>query len=156
MVLELTKDGLSLELAIAGLSLVVALTSLAWTIWHSRKQFEKVLLMHNLTEISKLEKEIGLHPNVIRFLGVKENELKDGGLNQKEFGFLLSWFTVGGVWHRLNDDGKRLFKKGSYRWRMLESEHTQKAWPVIERFMNESAYKNKIRSTICEINKNKG
>jgi hypothetical protein len=80
--------------------------------------------------------------------GVSVEDLEEAGITEKEFAYLLANFTAGGLYYRAASAGKEPFQPDTYRYNLLKSSYTRKAWPFLRKFIQKSPYSEKIEKTI--------
>jgi hypothetical protein len=142
----------SLEMLLSLTALIIAIISLVHTIISSRRQEFTAGRLNNLAAISDIERMIADNPQILELHGVSLQELEQSGITSNEIAYLLSSFTAGRLYYSSNDGGTvSPFEVGSYRYNMLSSHRTRKAWPIIKKLMEPGKYRDKIDITIKEI-----
>ena len=94
----------------SGISLILIIFTL-WLqkeeIHQSRKDFDiqikNTALSDNLSRMAELERTLGdfNSPDPFRFHGITDDDLQKVGLTAKEFGYLVSNFTISGIYYRI-------------------------------------------------------
>ena len=134
------------------LALITSIVALLWTAIMNRRQNEYSTLLAHLSDINAVEARLGQLPSALRFHGLSESDLADGGMTPEEYAYLLNNFTAGATWHMiLTSRDRSPFRPGSYRYVMCQSVETQKAWPVVKRMMSPSGFVERIDATIALI-----
>lgn len=133
----------------SGLALIVALLALWQASLANKAQQASSAWLTQLSEIVEVEARLGELPEALRFHGMSKEELDQAGLTPKEFAYLLNNLTLGGIRDRIHHPNLRTpFGAGSYRYRMCKSKETRKAWPLVRRLMNPSAFVDRVDLTI--------
>jgi len=135
-------------------ALLVSICAVAYTVYSNKKALKNSAFLNNLITIVNVEAQLGDIPSALKFHGVDPKELEDIGVSSKEFAYLLTSFTVGGIYYKAyfpNDNEP--FGGGSYRHEMCKSKHTRKTWPILKKFIDDRNYRAKIEKTINLINK---
>lgn len=98
--------------------------------------------------LANAESRIGENPELLRFHGIniEEDELKAHGLSATDLAYLLNNFSAGGVFYRCLPSKEKnvVLSEGSYRYEMMKSEHTQRAWPLLRRLLTNSDYRKRL------------
>ncbi len=142
----------SLDKYLSLAALVVSIISVTYTIISSKKQEFTISRMNNLAAITNIEQMIADNPQLLELHGIAMTQLEQSGITSKELAYLLSSFTAGRMYYSPNDGGHITpFDIGSYRYNMLKSTRTRKAWPILKQLMEPGNYRDKIDLTIKEI-----
>lgn len=145
---------MSLELFISGFAIILSVFSLVFSVWSTKRQEYLNSLANNLIYMSDIERTIADTPSILELHSVEQKELEEAGVTPQEFAYLLSSFSVGGLYYRtLGAKVRKPFAPGTYRYNMLKSERTRRAWPLIKKFMGPSPYRDKIEFTISCIDR---
>jgi hypothetical protein len=116
-----------------------------------KAQREANVLAANLAPIVTVEKMISEIPGTLRFHGISPDELKKINITQEEFVYLVTSFTVGGIYHRaLDSTSVEAFPEDTYRGRMCACKDVRNAWPLVRRLMNPSNFTLRIEKTIAK------
>ncbi|HEY5814520.1 MAG TPA: hypothetical protein VIT23_17935 [Terrimicrobiaceae bacterium] len=115
-----------------------------------KAQRESNVLAANLAPIITVEKMISEIPGTLRFHGITPEELQGINITQEEFVYLVTSFTVGGIYHRaLDSSSVEAFPEDTYRGRMCACKEVRMAWPLVRRLMNPSNFITRIEKTIA-------
>ena len=136
---------------ISGLALIVALLAFWQASLVNRTQQASSAWLAQLSAIIEVEGRLGDLPEALRFHGIGRDELDQAGLTPQEFAYLLNSFTLGDIQDRVLHPNLRIpfgVKTETYRYRMCKSKETRKAWPMIKKLMNPSAFVDRIDLTI--------
>ena len=70
----------------------------------------------------------------LRFHGIDPDTIEEVyGVTSAELSYLLQSFNAGSISNLLSNAGyKKPFERGSYRYDILNNEHTQKAFPLLK------------------------
>ncbi|MEO0964312.1 MAG: hypothetical protein AAFY08_04260 [Planctomycetota bacterium] len=145
---------MSIELTLSMLAFLMAFASLVWTVVSHRQQSHDASISAAFPLMAQAESMLKEIPTALRFHNVTEDELQSFGLTHEEFAYLLMNFTAAGIYYRMHDPSDESpFPKDSYRYQMLASPSTRRAWPILKRFINTDIgnYANKIEKTILII-----
>ncbi len=145
-----------MEIIISILAFIFSVIGLAWQAWtffHNRK----IRIVNEcVIAMAQLERSLADAPNAFKFHGLTKQTIKEHGFDDKSLSYLLSNMTIGGSFHRHSKEaGSHVFKKSSYRYKLCESEEVLRAWPLIERMITETPYKDRIINTLKEIHGDK-
>lgn len=144
---------MSAEMIVSLCAVVVSLISLGFGIWSWEKQKNVSAVNTFLAAIAQVERTLGLVSTAVRFHGIKPEELEEIGVTSEEFAYLVESFAVGWIRHySMTPTDSAPWVEGSYRFNMLSSEATRKAWPLIKRMMGPGKYCEKVEATlkVCE------
>lgn len=142
----------SLCLSVA--AILIAIGSLLWNILWSRDVRRRDTHYANSTLLAQIELALKDVPSAIRFRGFSEAELRAAGLTAPEFAYLLANVLAGWVLYEVAEpDSREPFSAGSYRYKLFQSEHTQRAWPLIKQVLDVCPYTDRIDNTIAAIQK---
>lgn len=134
---------------------VVMCYSMYLTIHMHRKIAENSAIQQASVLIFDAESRIGLDPQLLRFHNISDidQKLHALGLSSQDFAYLLNSFSAGGVYYRClhGVDKDSVLCKKSYRYRMMQSEPTRKAWPLLREMLTDSDYKSKLDEIYEEI-----
>ena len=147
----------------SGISLILVIGTL-WLqnqeIQQSRRDFytqiKNTALSDNLSRMAELERTLGdfNSPDPFRFHGITDDDLQKVGLTAKEFGYLVSNFTISGIYYRITQpDNEEPFKKDSYRYNILYNllASNRDAWKLIRKMIMPSNYREKLDNTVLII-----
>jgi hypothetical protein len=147
----------------SGISLILIIGTL-WLqkedIQQSRRDFDiqikNTALSDNLSRMAELERTLGdfNSPDPFRFHGITDDDLQKVGLTAKEFGYLVSNFTISGIYYRITQpDNEEAFKKDSYRYNILYNllASNRDAWKLIRKMLMPSHYLKKLDNTVLII-----
>lgn len=147
----------------SGMSLILIIGTL-WLqyqeIQHSRRDFDiqikNTALSDNLSRMAELERTLGdfNSPDPFRFHGITDDDLQKVGLTAKEFGYLVSNFTISGIYYRITQpDNDEAFKKNSYRYNILYNllVSNRDTWKLIRKMLMPSNYLKKLDKTVLMI-----
>jgi hypothetical protein len=98
----------------------------------AKKSLEKQMESIALSSYVSVEQTIKNNSNLLRFHGVTKKDLEEANIDEKDFSYLLSNFTAGGIYYR-NSTTKD--KKFLYYENMFQQDSTRKAWYLIKRCM---------------------
>jgi len=138
---------------VALFALLVSIFAIAYTVYSNKRALKNTAFLNNLITIVNVEAQLGDVPSALKFHGVDPKELENIGVSSKEFAYLLTSFTVGGIYYKAyfpNDNEP--FSSGSYRYEMCKSIHTRQTWPILKNFIDGKCYRAKIEKTINLIN----
>jgi hypothetical protein len=131
--------------AIAAMALLISITGF----WVARREAQRAPMINYLSALSSVEAQIAKTPTVLKFHGIDPGELERRGVSAEEFAYLVTSFTLGGVWHTAYwwQRGKT-YKRGDYRYAICAAEATRKAWPLLRKMMEKTPYRDRIEATI--------
>lgn len=114
-----------------------------------KSQLEHEARQANGSLLVDIWSRIGAKPSLLRFHGVTDEELKVVGIDSEELAYLVASFEAAGYYYEHIDKDDGPFPFNSLRYRMCESESTQRAWPLLKRFFVGSPhYLSRIEKTI--------
>ena len=138
-------------LIVAIIALAISMVSLFWTIRYNNKQARLQPMLSYLSQIVSVEKQVGDNVELLRCHGIEPKELDELGVTAKEFGYLLTSFTLGHAWYLAygyKKIDKEPFPETSYRYKMITSEPGLRAWPVLKQLISSTEYREKLEATI--------
>ncbi len=142
-----------MELVISLIATTISVVSLGWSVRTSLRQREGSAIAANLISLSQVEASIAEVPSALRFHGIELTDLEEGGITPEEFAYLLSNFTLGGVYYRSSPKAKHMIEPGTYRYEMCQAEATRKIWPVLRRMISPSPYRDALDQVFLELDK---
>ena len=138
-----------MEFVLSMLAVFISVGTLLWTIWFNLRQQQSTALVQSLTAFIGVEQKLAYIPAALQFHGVNPDELTKIGITPEEFSYLLTSFTAGGIFYRIKPKvAKKPYAEGTYRYTMLKSEKTQRAWPILRKFLEPSPYRDRIELTL--------
>lgn len=143
---------MSLELILALFASVVSIASFAFSIisWHIQKKVNAAAPM--LQAFAELERSIANTPTALRFHGITPEMLKEIDITPEEFAYLVSSFSIGYIYHfGATPKDVDPFPVDSYRYNLLKSESTRKAWPLIRLMLGSGYYVKQMEATIRRV-----
>ena len=81
-------------------ALLVSICAIAYTVYSNKRALKNSASLNNLITIVNVESQLGDVPSALKFHGVDPNELENIGVTSKEFAYLLTSFTVGGIYYK--------------------------------------------------------
>ena len=140
----------TIRLIVLGIVALLSGGSLAFTIWYNLRQAKVNAMNTYLAQLVSIESQIAKTPSVLRFHGLDARDLIDHDVSAEEFSYLVTTFTLGGVWYKAFESSEDIgpYKPGEYRYDICASPATQKAWPLLKRMMEDTPYRKKIDATI--------
>jgi hypothetical protein len=130
-------------------AVVIAIISLVWTIHASRVQQLREARLANLTLLTGLVSQVRDCPTALRFHNITPEELVTAGVTPGEFAYLLGIYETGLLLHEARDkDATMPFPKGGKRYKMCATKDFQKAWQVVRKYVDESAFAQRVEATI--------
>ncbi len=109
-------------------------------------------LVTSLSAFIDVESKLGNTPKALQFHGVDLHDLEKLDISPEEFCYLLTNFTAGGIYYRIrNTNPDAPYEKGSYRYNILKASKTRKVWPILQKFIEPSPYRDKIEVTLKTI-----
>jgi len=125
---------------------------LIYTAVSNRRQEFVTGRLSNLASVSDIELMIADHPQLLEFHGISSQELEVAQVSGREVAYLLSSFTAGRMYYSADKARSvKPFERESYRYSMLKSPQTRRAWPIIRKMMEPDSYRDKIDITIQMI-----
>lgn len=100
---------------------------------------------------AQLERSLADIPTAFRFHGITPEQLKEIGVTPEEFAYLVANFSAGHIFHFGILNNTEPFERDGYRYTMLKTQATRKAWPLIKRMIAPGKYGDKIEATIKAI-----
>ena len=100
--------------------------------WRSNLRASSNIQHYNI--VTQADTMIAENKACLRFHGINPDTIEDlYGVTSAELSYLLQSFNSGSISNLLSNDGYgKPFEKGSYRYEILKSEHTQKAFPLLK------------------------
>ena len=140
---------MSIELVLASFAALVSAVSLVFSIVSWRTQKNVNVTATTLQAFAELERSIANVPSALRFHGITPEKLKEIDITPEEFAYLVSSFSTGYIYYSgvTPKDVKPSDKRG-YRYNLLKSESTRKAWPLIKLMIGSGTYIEKMEATI--------
>lgn len=143
---------ITLTLSIVAVTVSLVAIGLQFFIhWRENRQNA---LATNIAALAEVELVIARHPEVLRFHSISEADLEAHGLTAVELSYLLANFHIGSTYystiHAIPTE-ESFTATDAYRYFMMKSPATRKAWPLIERFMIDSNYKTRLRLTALDF-----
>ena len=130
-------------------AVIITLRANVTALDETRRQLRSQMFAESESHFVTLEQLLASVPSALKFHGIDPSELEKAGVTPQEFAYLMANFTAGGVNVRaLNESDTSPFIEGDYYRVMLESSHTRSAWPLIQKLMTASPYKQRIQATI--------
>lgn len=133
-----------MSLILPVLAIVISVVSLSWSVRTSLRQREVSAIIANGTSLSQVESTLGNIPGALRFHGIDPHDLEDIGISPKEFAYLVSNFTLGGVYYRSTSKTRYRIAPGTYRYQMCQSDMTRRAWPTLRRMLSPGSYRDAL------------
>lgn len=134
------------------LAIVISVGTLCWTIWYNLRQRQASALTTSLSAFVDVESKLGDIPKALQFHGVDPHDLERLDISPEEFSYLLTNFTAGGIYYRISNAYPDVpYQKGTYRYNMLKASKTRKAWPILQKFIEPSPYRDKLEITLKTI-----
>lgn len=144
-----------MELILPMFAVLISVGTLLWTVWFNLRQQQSTALVQSLTAFIEVEQRLGDIPTALQFHGIDPEELTKAGITPEEFSYLLTSFTAGGIFYRIKPKvANEPYAEGTYRYAMLKAEKTQKAWPILRKFLEPSHFRDKIEMTLETIQTN--
>ena len=143
-------------LIIAVLALMVSLAALAVQLVSHWRQHRQAALATNLASLAEVQLQIVSNPHLLRFHSVTDQDLSEHGVSAAELAYLVANFHTGSIYYSTVDviPNESIFTEDDpYRYYMMKSPDTRKAWPLIKRFMNNSTYKTRLQVTAAAFDK---
>lgn len=113
---------------IAIVALFIALLS-----WRTSNRTSRIAQHYNYVMIT--DKMLGENKDLLRFHGINPDTIeKEYGVTSYELSYLLQFFNGGSIYNYFisKKKQKKPYLKGSYYYRTLENDATQKAFPLIK------------------------
>jgi hypothetical protein len=136
---------------IAVLALFIALLS-----WRANIRTSRLTQHYNYVMIT--DRMLGENKELLRFHGINPDTIeKEYGVTSIELSYLLQSFNGGSIFYYLvsKRKQKKPFTKGSYYYRILKNDATQKAFPLIRQlFDSKNPFIVRCAETIRLLNKN--
>jgi len=132
-------------------AIFISVASLVFTLVLNRRMSHSNAVGSCFSLMAQAESMLKDVPTGLKFHTISSQDLSEIGLSAEEFTYLLVNFTSAGVYYRMfmpnNNDP---FEEGSYRYTMLLSPETRKAWPLLKKMINPEigSYGKKIEATI--------
>jgi hypothetical protein len=105
-----------------------------------------------MSAIVQVESRLADFPPALRFHGLSEEDLERVEIEPRDFAYLLNSFTLGSIRQSILSRWKQsAFPPGDYRYQMCLAKETRRAWPLVKKLMNPSAFVARIDRTIEEI-----
>lgn len=140
---------MSLELALALIASVISIINLIFFVVLWRKQKNVGVTSITLQAFAELERSIANVPSALRFHGITLEELKEIDITPEEFAYLVSSFSTGYIYHYgVTPKDIKPSTVDSYRYNLLRSPSTRKAWPLIKLMLGGGKYVDKMEATI--------
>ena len=141
---------MNLELALSLAAVVISVFSLGWTILSARRLRVETSLYACVESLLEVKKGIGDVPSVLRFHGIRPEDLRDAGVTAEEFAYLAANFLAGALFYEATDPHGRgePFDETMYRYKLLAQPETRKAWPLVRKLMDRTSYTRRIDATI--------
>ena len=135
-------------------STIIALVALviSFASWRSERRISRLVQHYSL--VSSAEDMIVEHKEFLRFHGIDPTSaVEEYSVSSADLAYLLHSFNAGSVGYLLS--GKRRkgpFPEGSYRYNMLKTEATRRAFPLIKRFFDpQNPYIRRCEETILYL-----
>ena len=105
----------------------------------------------NLASLASLDMELGKsNHDFLKFHSISQEALDEHGVKKEELAYLIASFHLGSIYYSTvekNSKAKLFDKEDAYRHNMFDSELTRNAWPLVEKFLNDSSYKERCKNT---------
>ncbi len=122
------------EIRVLLATLIVSVLSVLFSAyqWFRLRRLE--LLSISLGKVNEVEQMLVSLPQAFRFHGINLQPVRDKGITDEEFGYLVASFSAGSTYHRLKTRrGKTIL--GDYRLRMLQVEQVRDVWPELRKML---------------------
>ncbi len=137
------------EVMISITALIASFISLGWQAFSWKKQHEQERLNQNIAILTDIKLKLAEMPEAFRFHGISESEIKEHGLTEKELAYLVANFMAGQVYYEtINNDPDEPFGENDYRAQICKTEAFRKAWPLVKRILDDTAYRKKVENTV--------
>lgn len=133
----------------------ISIGGLLWNILWAREERRRSTHYANSTLLTEVELSLKDIPGALKFRGISDCDLEKAGVSADELSFLTANILAGWMLYDiLEPTCREPFAKGTYRYKLLQSEHTQRAWPLVKRLLEDCPYSERIENTILAIKKN--
>ncbi|MBP6602834.1 MAG: hypothetical protein KA250_13570 [Verrucomicrobiales bacterium] len=139
-----------MTLVLSIFAIVISLVAIAIQFLVHWRQHRQSALATNLASLAELQLMIASYPELLRFHSVTPEELQEHGLSATDFAYLLANLHTGSIYYSTVDvipSESPFTESDPYRYYMMKSPEMRKAWPLLQRFLNESSYKTRLRLT---------
>jgi hypothetical protein len=146
---------MKLELVLSMIALLLTFSSITFGIIYTLRHVKNTSILASNAALIQVEKFLCDAPTALRFHGIEPEDLKNAGITEKEFVYLLTSCTGGAVYYRtsflkVND---KPFEEGTYRYIMCLQPSTRRAWPLIRKMTADHVFRRKMDKTIELIGK---
>ena len=114
---------------------------------------EVVIIADTVTDFTaEMAQELGVILSPVHVI-IDDVDYRDRfDISPEEFSYLLTSFTAGGIYYRIKNARPDVpYQKGTYRYNMLKASKTRKAWPILQKFIEPSPYRDKLEVTLKTI-----
>lgn len=137
---------------LAVLTLSLSAISFVFSILSWRRGKNVSIYATSTQTLAQLERSLAEVPTALRFHGITLEQLEEVGITPEEFAYLAANFSAGHIFHTgVDPNDKGFLVRDGYRYTMLKSPATRKAWPVLKRMIAPGKYRDKIEATIKAI-----
>ncbi len=140
----------------AAISIIALITS-TLSAYLSIKTARRKLSIDAYTYVEQVYAQIEMQlkdtPEALRFHGITNDDLKKADLTAKDISYLLTNLTAGCMEARALNQKEHEVEITDYKLRILQSEATRKAWPILKKMMGDSPCRQKIDKIIKAENK---
>ena len=137
------------EATISIIALVASFISLGCQAFSWKKQHEQERLNQNIAMLAEIKMKLSEMPEAYRFHGISKNEIREHGVTEKELAYLVANFMAGQVYYEaINNNPDIPFAEGDYRTQICKTEEFRRAWPLVKRMLDDTAYRRKVEKTV--------
>lgn len=130
-------------------SLTVAVVAVVYNNILAEKMVKQARIAANLSAVSEIKLKLIDIPSALKFHGITQKMLDSHEVTPQELAYLASNFIAGQIYFEMSSRNTLTpFEEGDYRENICKSEHTQKAWPLLEKLIDDTPYRDKIKLTI--------
>ncbi|MBD3337338.1 MAG: hypothetical protein GF355_17635 [Candidatus Eisenbacteria bacterium] len=143
------------EVGLSVVAIGVSVGSLMWNVLWSRDMRRRNTHYANATLLAEVELSLKDIPGALKFRGITERELAAAGVTVEELSYLTANILAGWLlYEAVESNCRKPFERGHYRYKLFQSEHTQKAWPLVKRILEHTPFMDRIDGTIEAIRRN--
>lgn len=146
----MSDDTHPLPLFLSIAAIFISLGAIYLQFFIHRREHGLSALSTNLASLADIDLMLASDSSLLRFHSVSADELTAHGVTEKDLAYLIATFHAGSIYYStvdLRPTEEPFTESDPYRFHMMRSSATRRAWPLVERFLNDSNYKTRLRLT---------